>query len=133
MQTIREMNREGKEARPDEDKTDLQSKTGNRFDTRQGGQDHKTKHWKTLKSDRAGPDHDNHIFLRYSFHRSTQIQKQIACDSQSTIQWRALLFLTVSMAQLKNNEERRSLIRSNHNSQTEFSVSQMDFCFTNGK
>ena len=34
--------RKGKEAKPDEDKTDLQSKTGNKFN-RQGSQDQKTK------------------------------------------------------------------------------------------
>ena len=34
---------EGKEAGTDEDKMDLQSKTGIRFDNRQGGQDQKTR------------------------------------------------------------------------------------------
>ena len=53
------------------------------------------------------------VFLRHSLRKSTQIHKQIACDSQSTIQYMALLSTDVSMARLKNDEERRSLISCN--------------------
>ena len=59
MQTIRE-GRKGSKARPDEDKTDLQSKTRNKLDNGQGSQGHKTKHRKQRIKPRmpAGPDHD---------------------------------------------------------------------------
>ena len=43
MQTIRGMNQEGSEAETDQDKTDLQKKTGNKLDHTQEGQGHKTK------------------------------------------------------------------------------------------
>ena len=49
---------EGREARPDE-KIDLQSKTGNRFDTKQGRQDQKIKHRKLRESNKASTDHNS--------------------------------------------------------------------------
>ena len=60
MQTIRGTNQEGSKSRTDEDKKDLQNKTGTKLDSRQGGQDHKTQKilGKTLNPDMAGPDHD---------------------------------------------------------------------------
>ena len=46
------MNHEGSEAGTDQDKADLQNKTGNKLDIGQGEQDHKTghrKHWENTK------------------------------------------------------------------------------------
>ena len=62
MQAIGGTSQEGSEVYSVEDKTNLQSKTGNKLDNRKGGQDHKTKHrkhrGKPRKPAMAGPDHD---------------------------------------------------------------------------
>ena len=55
MQTIRGTSQEGSKAETDEDKTDLQNKTGNRIDTRQGRQDQKTKLENSGKLNKASP------------------------------------------------------------------------------
>ena len=59
MQTIRETSQEGSKAETDEDKTDLQNKTGNRIDTRQGRQDQKTKPENLIRPFMASPDRDS--------------------------------------------------------------------------